>query len=120
MNPKTMGFMTLRIRLDGNKLKGRITVESPEAAGMLKDNLNELVTQFREQGFEIEEFDIESLISDDTGQGGMAGNGRSAQQLLESLGLKGGLGSESENGFSAGEVARAGVTVSENEINIRA
>ncbi|BDA78215.1 hypothetical protein LPTSP3_g11450 [Leptospira kobayashii] len=54
MNPKEFGRLTLKVTVDGEKVEGRILVESEEMKSLITNEITKLKESLRESGLELE------------------------------------------------------------------
>jgi|GEM_PF-2232701 len=54
MNPKEFGRLTLKVTVDGEKVEGRILVESEEMKSLITNEISKLKESLRESGLELE------------------------------------------------------------------
>ncbi|TGN11812.1 flagellar hook-length control protein FliK [Leptospira ilyithenensis] len=54
MNPKEFGRLTLKVTVDGEKVEGRILVESEEMKSLITNEIAKLTESLRESGLELE------------------------------------------------------------------
>lgn len=69
LQPAQLGYVTLNIKVDprGQKIRGQIKVESQAALEQFLDTGREMISRFREAGFDIEEFELEMSGGNQTG-----------------------------------------------------
>jgi flagellar hook-length control protein FliK len=68
LNPKELGSISIEMEMVNNVAKGIITVEKPELAKHLAQNLNKMFTSFKEAGFNLNTDNIVVKIDEDSNQ----------------------------------------------------
>ncbi len=58
MHPENLGFMTLNLKISEGKAEGRILVENQTAMKLIRDEIETLKTELRNQGISLESFTV--------------------------------------------------------------
>jgi flagellar hook-length control protein FliK len=58
LKPEILGHLRIQISTENNQVAVRIITEVPMVKEMIESNLNQLRTDFQNQGLEIEKFDV--------------------------------------------------------------
>ncbi|WGK69382.1 flagellar hook-length control protein FliK [Candidatus Haliotispira prima] len=58
LNPENLGQIRIHLNIDGSQLSGHIVADSPEAARILRDNMQHIEASLREGGFDNQELNV--------------------------------------------------------------